>query len=89
MPHVERLADLLVLPPIFLLTSPGAISGGLAYSAVEIGRCFSFAVGAAPEGHDCCWRYWSEGGVRQYSVMDTNRSRKDREVYRNVSSFVL
>jgi hypothetical protein len=35
MPHVEKLADLLVLLlPIFSLTSPGTIHGGLASSAV-------------------------------------------------------
>ena len=35
MPHVEMLADLLVLlPPIYLLTSLGTIQGGLACSAV-------------------------------------------------------
>jgi hypothetical protein len=35
MPHVEKLADFLVLRlPIFLLTSNGTIRGGLAYTAV-------------------------------------------------------
>jgi hypothetical protein len=63
MPHVEKLADFLVLLlPIFLLTSLGTIRGGLALSAVhklEIRRCSGFTVSAAPE-HDCCWG----GGVR-------------------------
>jgi hypothetical protein len=57
MPHVEKLADLLVLPPIFPLTSLGTIQGGLAYSAVlelEIWRCSDLADDAAPE-HDCAW----------------------------------
>jgi hypothetical protein len=36
MPHVEKLADLLVLlPPIFPLTSLGTIRGRLAYIAVQ------------------------------------------------------
>jgi hypothetical protein len=56
--HVEKLADLLVLlPPIFPLTSLGTIQGGLACSAVlelEIRRCFGSAEDAAPD-HDCCW----------------------------------
>jgi hypothetical protein len=46
-----------VLLPIFLLTFPGTIRGGLAYRAVldlEIRRCYSFADDAAI-GHDCCW----------------------------------
>jgi hypothetical protein len=66
MPHVEKLADFLVLlPPILLLTSLGTIQGGLAYSAVlelEIRRRSDFADYAAPE-HDCCWvgLDWSEG----------------------------
>jgi hypothetical protein len=58
MPHVEELADFLVLPPILPLTSLGTIQGGLAYSAVlelEIRRFFGSADDAAPEGHDCCW----------------------------------
>jgi hypothetical protein len=62
-PDVEKLADLLVLPPIFLLTSLGTIQGGLAYCAVlklEIRRCFNSAEDATPE-HDC---YWSRMGVR-------------------------
>jgi hypothetical protein len=58
MPHVEKLADLLVLlPPIYLLTSLGTIQGGLACSAVlelEIWRCLGSTNDAAPE-HDCCW----------------------------------
>ena len=64
MPHVEKLADLLVLRlPIFLLTSKGTIHGGLALSAVLEplqGRSYDFADDAAREhGHDCCW---SRGG---------------------------
>jgi hypothetical protein len=55
MSHVEKLADFLVLlPPIFPLTSLGTIQGGLACSAVlklEIQRCFGFTDDAAPE-HD-------------------------------------
>jgi hypothetical protein len=36
MPHVEKLADFLVLLlPIFPLTSLGAIQGGLASSAIQ------------------------------------------------------
>jgi hypothetical protein len=66
MPHVEKLADLLVLlPPIYLLTSRGTIQGGLAYRAVlelEIRRLVGSTDDAAPE-HDCCWRDWSEDGV--------------------------
>jgi hypothetical protein len=59
---VEKLTDLLVLlPPIYLLTSLGTIQGGQANSAVmelKIRRCFSSADDAAPE-HDCCWiRVW-------------------------------
>jgi hypothetical protein len=60
MPHVEKLADLpvLLLPPIFPLTSPGTVQGGLlASSAVleqEIWRCYGSTDNAAPE-HDCCW----------------------------------
>jgi hypothetical protein len=55
MPHVEKLADFLVLlPPIFPLTSLGTIQGGLAYSAVEIRRCCGSAGDAAPE-HDYFW----------------------------------
>jgi hypothetical protein len=61
-PHVEMVADFLVLLlPIFLLTSPGAIQGGLAHNAVlklDILRFSGFAGDAAPEhghGHDCCW----------------------------------
>ena len=57
MPDVEKLADFLVLlPPIFPLTSLGTIQGGLAYSAVlelEIWRCYGSTDDAAPE-HDCC-----------------------------------
>jgi hypothetical protein len=59
MPHVEKLADLLVLlSPICLLASLGTIQYGLAYSAVlqlEIQRCSDLADDAAPEGHDCAW----------------------------------
>jgi hypothetical protein len=55
MPHVEKLADLLVmLLSIFLLTSPGTIQGGLASSAVleaVIQRCYGSAVDTA-HGHD-------------------------------------
>jgi hypothetical protein len=58
MPHVEKLADFLVLlPPIYRLTSLGTIQSGLACSAVlelEIRRFFGCADDAAPE-HDCCW----------------------------------
>jgi hypothetical protein len=58
MPYVEKLADLLVLLlPIFPLTSPGTIYGGLTCSAVmelEIRRCYGATDDAAPE-HDCCW----------------------------------
>jgi hypothetical protein len=56
MPHVEKLADFLVLTPIFPLTSPGTINGRLACSAVlelEIRRCFGFTDVAAHR-HDCC-----------------------------------
>jgi hypothetical protein len=67
MPHVDMLADFLVLlPPIFLLTNLGTIQGGLACSAVlemEIRRCYHFASSAAPE-HDCFW-----SGVRVGSVI--------------------
>jgi hypothetical protein len=57
MPHVEKLADKLVLPllPIDLLTSLGTIQGGLAGSAVpelEIRRCYG-ATDDAALGHDC------------------------------------
>jgi hypothetical protein len=60
MPHVEKLADLLVLRlPIYLHTSLGTIHGGLALSAVvelDIRRCYSFADDATKTlGHDCCW----------------------------------
>jgi hypothetical protein len=57
MPHVEKLADFLVMLPIFPLTRLATIQGGLASSAVqklEIRRCSGSAVDAAPE-HDCCW----------------------------------
>jgi hypothetical protein len=58
MTHVEKLADLLVLLlPIFPLTSFGAIQGGPAYSAVlelEIRRLFGSTDNAAPE-HDSFW----------------------------------
>jgi hypothetical protein len=65
MPHVEKLADflvLLLLLPIYPLTSPGTVHGRLACIAVlehDIQRCFSSA-GDAALGHDCCW---SEGGL--------------------------
>jgi hypothetical protein len=53
MPHVEKLADLLVLlPPICPLTSLGTIQCGLACSAVlqlEIRRFFGCADDAVPE----------------------------------------
>jgi hypothetical protein len=50
-PHVEKLADLLVLRlPIFLLTSPGAIEGGLALTAVL--QCYN-STDDAGLGHDC------------------------------------
>jgi hypothetical protein len=92
MPHVEKLADLLVLlPPILSLTSFGTIQGGLACSAeleLEIWRCLGSTDDAAPE-HDYCQRDWSDGGVLQYSVVDANRSRRDREAYRIVSTFGL
>ena len=56
MPHVEQLADLLVLLlPIYLLTSLGTIQGGLTCSAVlelEARGCLGCADDAAPEGHD-------------------------------------
>jgi hypothetical protein len=55
MPHVEKLANFLVLTPIFPLTSPRTINGGLACSAVlelEIRRYFGFTDDAA-HGHDC------------------------------------
>jgi hypothetical protein len=58
MPHVEKLAHFLVLlPPIFPLTVPGTIQGGLACGAVlelDIWRCEGFAADATPE-HDCWW----------------------------------
>jgi hypothetical protein len=58
MPHVEKLADFLVLRlPIFPLTSFGTVQGRLASSAVlelELRRRFGFADNAAPE-HDCNW----------------------------------
>jgi hypothetical protein len=57
MPHVEKLADFLVLLfPVFPLTSLGTVQGRLAYSAVlelEIRRCYGSAYDAAL-GHDCC-----------------------------------
>jgi hypothetical protein len=55
MPHIEKLADLLMLLPIFPLTSPGTIQGGLACCAVlelEIQRFYGSA-GDAAVGHDC------------------------------------
>jgi hypothetical protein len=54
---VEELADLLVLLPIFCLTSLGTIQGGLALRAVlemKIQRCDG-ATDDADLGHDCCW----------------------------------
>jgi hypothetical protein len=55
MPHIEKLADLSVLLlPIFPLTSPGTIQGGLALSAVlelDIRRCYG-ATDDAALGHD-------------------------------------
>jgi hypothetical protein len=57
MPHVEKLADFLVLLlPIFPLTSLGTIRCGLAYIAVpelEIWRLYGAANDAAL-GHDRC-----------------------------------
>jgi hypothetical protein len=56
MPHVEKLADLLVLLfPIFPLTSLGTIRGGLASSTVlelELRRRYG-ATDDAALGHDC------------------------------------
>jgi hypothetical protein len=56
MPYVEKLADLLVLfLPIFLLTSPGTIPGGLACRAVleqDILRSYG-ATDDAALGHNC------------------------------------
>jgi hypothetical protein len=55
MPNVEKLADLLVLLlPIFPLTSPGTVQGGLASSAVlqhDIRRRYG-ATDDATLGHD-------------------------------------
>jgi hypothetical protein len=66
MPPVEKLADFLVLLlPIFLLTSPGAIQSGLASTAVldaDIRRCYGATDDAAP-GHDCCMLESSDGNV--------------------------
>ena len=57
MSHVEKRADLLVLLlPIYSLTSPGTIDGGLACITVlelKSRRIYGFADDAAP-GHDCC-----------------------------------
>jgi hypothetical protein len=69
MPHVEKLADLpvLLLPPIFPLTSLGTIQGGLALSAIlelDIRRCYD-ATDVAALGHDCCW-----SGVRVLECCD-------------------
>ena len=54
-PHVDQLAELLVLRlPIFPLTSLGTIHGGLASSAVhqhDIQRCYG-ATDDADLGHD-------------------------------------
>jgi hypothetical protein len=73
MPHVEKLADFLVLlRPIFLLTSPGAIQSGLASTAVldhDTRRCYSATDDAGP-GHDCYMLELSEG-----NVWNANRSR--------------
>jgi hypothetical protein len=56
MPHVDKLAGFLVLLlPVFPLTSLGTVQGGLAYTAVlqlEIRRCSGFTDDATPE-HDC------------------------------------
>jgi hypothetical protein len=61
-PHVEKLADfLMLLLPIFPLTSLGTIQGGLATSAVlelEIRRRYGATVDAALD-HHCC-----QSGVR-------------------------
>jgi hypothetical protein len=58
MPHVDKLAHLLVLRlPIFPLTSLGTIQSGLASSAVlelEIRRCHG-ATDDAALGHHCCF----------------------------------
>ena len=63
MPHVKKLADFLVLLlPIYPLTGPGTIQGGLAYSAVlelDIRQCLG-ATDDAALGH-ACWDGWSEG----------------------------
>jgi hypothetical protein len=57
-PHVEKLADFLVLPfPIYPLASPGTIHGGLAYIAVlehDVRRCNGATYDTAL-GHDCLW----------------------------------
>jgi hypothetical protein len=57
MPHVEKLADLpVLLLPIYPLTSPGTIDGGLACITVlelKSRRIYGSADDAAP-GHDCC-----------------------------------
>jgi hypothetical protein len=57
-PHVEMLADFLVLLlPIYPLTSPGTVQGGLTLSAVlelELWRC-SGATDDAALDHHCCW----------------------------------
>jgi hypothetical protein len=86
MPHVEKLADLLVLRlPIFLLARPGTIHGGLAYSAVVehdmiVRPFYSSADDAAIGRHDCLLLEWSGvewSGVEwsgvEWSVME-NRS---------------
>ena len=74
MPHVEKLADfLMLLLPIYPLTSLGTIQGGLATSAVlelEIRRRYGAAVDAA-FGHDCCW-----SRVAQYNVMMQSSGRR-------------
>jgi hypothetical protein len=58
MPHVEQLADFLVLLlPIYSLTSPGTIAGGLACIAeLELENWRSYgSTDDAALGHDCCW----------------------------------
>jgi hypothetical protein len=58
MPHVDKLADFLVLLlPIFSLTILGTVQGGLALSAVlelEIRRS-NGATDDTALRHDCCW----------------------------------
>jgi hypothetical protein len=91
MPHVEKLADFLVLLlPIFSLTSLGTIQGGLALSAVlelEIRRCHGSTDDAAPE-HDCCLNVVFECSMCvdncKCNVVD-ERDPGYREAYRSVS----